>query len=115
MLQALPARAQAATSRFFPQTGHTVGDDSGIRFLTELDRLGGVGAVGYPASERFQWDGFTVQVFQRVVFQWRPESGTVAFVNVFDRLHDLGKDDWLLQTKQTPPPRPFDEIGRAHV
>ena len=44
-------------------------------------------AVGYPASRRFQWEGFTVQVFQRVIFQWHADSNSVAYVNVFDRLH----------------------------
>jgi hypothetical protein len=28
--------------------------------------------------------------------------GQAYFVNVFDRLHDLGKDDWLLAARQTP-------------
>jgi hypothetical protein len=107
-----------ANGRFFTQTGgdaglgYAVTDDGGIRFWSEFNRLGGVAAVGYPASQRFQWDGFTVQVFQRVVFQWRPESGSVAFVNVFDRLHDLGKDDFLLHARQTPPPRAFDDAGK---
>ncbi|HEY3082730.1 MAG TPA: cupredoxin domain-containing protein [Chloroflexota bacterium] len=98
-----------AGEQFFPETGFSVSDADGVRFLSEFRRFGGVQAVGYPASKRFQWDGFTVQVFQRVVFQWRPEAvsstggaGQAYFVNVFDRLHELGKDDWLLAAKQTP-------------
>ncbi|HEV8637418.1 MAG TPA: carboxypeptidase-like regulatory domain-containing protein [Chloroflexota bacterium] len=103
---------------FYTQTGggggrgYAVTDEGGLRFWSEFRRLGGVQAVGYPASQRFQWDGFTVQVFQRVVFQWRPESGSVAFVNVFDRLHDLGKDEFLLRARQTPPPRAFPDAGQ---
>ena len=69
-----------------------VGFDS--KFRLAFNGLGGVQAVGFPVSQRMQWDGFTVQAFQRVVFQWRPESKSVAFVNVFDRLHELGKDDF---------------------
>src|SRR5205823_3167833 len=92
--------------------GYVVTDEGGIRFWSEFQRLGGVQAVGYPASQRFQWDGFTVQVFQRVVFQWRPDQNAVTFVNVFDRLHDLGKDGVLKNGKQTPPPRPFDDAGK---
>jgi hypothetical protein len=105
--------------RFFTQTGggggrgFAVTDESGVPFWSELRRLGGIQAVGYPASQRFQWDGFTVQVFQRVVFQWRPEAGQAYFINVFDRLHDLGLDPWLLQTRQTPPPRAFDDAGKT--
>lgn len=98
-------------SRFFVETGFSVSDSDGVRFLSEFDRFGGVGAVGYPASRRFTWDGFTVQVFQRVIFQWRPESHSVAFVNVFDRLHEAGYDDWLASVRQTPPPGSFADAG----
>lgn len=104
---------------FFTQTGggggrgYAVTDDSGVRFWSELQRLGGVQAVGYPASQRFEWDGFTVQVFQRVVFQWRPDQNAVNFVNVFDRLHDLGKDEFLRTVRQTPPPRAFADGGKS--
>ncbi|HZQ98380.1 MAG TPA: beta-galactosidase [Chloroflexota bacterium] len=122
-LQTVPAQAaddwDVPNGHFFTQTGggggrgYSVTDEGGVRFWSEFQRLGGVQAVGYPASQRFQWDGFTVQVFQRVVFQWRPEQDAVAFVNVFDRLHDLGKDDFLLKARQTPPPRPFDDAGKA--
>lgn len=120
----ISASAQAADfdtagGRFFTQTGggggkgYAVTDDGAARFWSEFQRLGGVQAVGYPASQRFQWDGFTVQVFQRVVFQWRPESNSVAFVNVFDRLGELGKNEFLRTVRQTPPPRAFDDAGKA--
>src|SRR5262245_40271003 len=97
-----PAPAPSAVEQFFPETGFSVSDADGVPFLSEFRRFGGVQAVGFPASKRFQWDGFTVQVFQRVIFQWRPDVRQAYFVNVFDRLHDLGKDDWLLAAKQTP-------------
>src|SRR5258707_872588 len=121
----LPSTAFAADEwdvpggHFFTQTGggngkgYTVTDDTNAKFWSEFQRLGGVAAVGYPASRRFSWDGFTVQVFQRVIFQWHADAGAVAFVNTFDRLHDVGKDDWLLSTKQTPKPTTFDEQGKA--
>jgi plastocyanin len=97
-----PAPAPAAGEQHFPETGFSVSDADGVMFLSEFRRFGGVQAVGYPASKRFQWDGFTVQVFQRVIFQWRPDVRQAYFVNVFDRLNELGKDDWLLAAKQTP-------------
>ena len=87
-------------------TGYAITNDDGIPFWDEFRRLGGVQALGYPVSHRFVWDGFVVQAMQKVVFQWRPETGTVAFVNVLDRMHDLGHDDWLLVFRQTP--EPFD-------
>ena len=95
---------------FFTQTGgggdvgFAVVDDGGARFWTEFQRLGGVAIVGYPLSQRFAWDGFTVQVMQKGVLQWRPEVGRAYFVNVFDRLSEAGKDDWLLTVRSTPKP-----------
>lgn len=99
-----------AGGHFFTQTGggggkgFAVTDEGGVRFWSEFRRLGGVQAVGYPISQRFQWDGFTVQVMQRAVFQWRPEAGQVYFANTFDLLSSAGKDDWLLGVRQTPRP-----------
>src|SRR3989442_457769 len=100
---------------FYTQTGggggrgYAVTDEGGVRFWSELQRLGGVQAVGYPASQRFQWDGFTVQVFQRVILQWRPEANAVAIVNALDRLHELGKDEMLWRTSPTPTSRAFTD------
>ncbi|MCC6315948.1 MAG: hypothetical protein IT337_18265, partial [Thermomicrobiales bacterium] len=84
------------------ETGFTVTNNGGIPFWDWFNRYGGVSNVGYPISDRFVWNGFTVQAFQKVVFQWRPESGTVAIVNVFDELSNAGKDDWLVTVRQVP-------------
>ncbi|MBI3979543.1 MAG: hypothetical protein HY331_15275 [Chloroflexi bacterium] len=92
-------------------TGFAVTDDDGILFWTTYKRLGGPQAVGYPVSRRFVWDGFVVQTMQKAIFQWRPEVGQVYFVNVFDRMHDLGKDSWLEVVRATP--APFDTAPDA--
>jgi len=108
-----------ANGRFFTQTGGDTGggfavtDDGGIPFWTTFQQLGGADVVGYPISHRFVWEGFTVQAFQRVVFQWNPNDEAVHFVNVFDRLGALGHDDWLLSTRQTPKPIAIDEAGKT--
>lgn len=73
-----------------------------VRFWSEFQRLGGVNLVGYPISQIFVLDSFVTQVFQKAVFQWRPETGEAYFVNVFDVLHDRGFDDFLLNTRSTP-------------
>lgn len=92
---------------FFTQTGgYTISNQAGIPMWSEFQRLGGVDAVGYPASQRFQWNGYTVQTMQRVVMQWRPEVNQAYYVNVFDLMTAAGKDDWLLNTRQTPKPLP---------
>ena len=93
-----------------PDLGFAVTDADGIHFWTEFQRLGGVQALGYPLSRRFVWDGFTVQVFQKVVLQWRPESNTFMFVNVFDRLNLEGYDD-TLEELLVPSSEYFEEQG----
>ena len=100
---------------FFMQTGgYSVVDQGGVPFWSEFQRLGGVQAVGYPVSQRFQWQGFTVQVMQRVIFQWHPENGQVMFINVFDLLSQAGKDQWLLDKRSTPKPLPADlDAGKS--
>ena len=100
---------QAAESDV-PDAGFAVTDASGILFWTEFQRLGGVQALGYPLSRRFTWDGFTVQVFQKVVMQWRPELNTIMFVNVFDRLNQESYDD-TLEELLVPPWEYFEETG----
>jgi hypothetical protein len=95
---------------FYTQTGggggkgFSVTDEGGVRFWGEFQRLGGVQGVGYPVSQRFDWDGFSCQAMQRVVFQWRADIGQVYFVNVFDLMSGAGKDGWLLASRQTPKP-----------
>ena len=86
-----------------PQYGYLITDEDGVNFWSEFRRLGGVDALGYPSSQRFILDGFTVQATQKVLMQWRPEIHQVYFVNVFDKLHDLGMDSVLQQTYQIPP------------
>lgn len=93
-----------------PDAGFAVTDAAGIPFWTEFQRLGGVQALGYPLSHPFDWDGFTVQVFQKVVLQWRPELNTFMFVNVFDRLNLEGYDD-TLEDLLVPPWEHFEETG----
>jgi len=108
---ASPAAAQSARWRVFPETGFTVADGARGRFLSAFEAHGGVAALGYPASRPFVWEGFTAQVFQRAILQWRPERAEVAFVNVFDRLHAAGLDDELHARRQVPRPVAFADAG----
>lgn len=94
--------------------GYAVTNEADAPFWDEFRRLGGVGALGYPVSRRFAWNGFAVQAFQKGVLQWRPEAKQGWLVNVFDLLHDGGKDTWLLNFRSTPGPLPADfDGGRA--
>ena len=103
---ARPAAAQAPTCQFFTETGggqggFSVCDDAQARFLSAFNSYG-LQRVGYPISRRYERDGFVTQAFQKAIFQWRADTGTVAFVNIFDDLHNAGFDQRLLETRQTP-------------
>ena len=87
-----------------PDYGYRVSDEGGIGMWSEFQRLGGVGALGYPISRRFMMDGYVSQATQKYILQWRPDLSQATFVNVFDRLHDLGQDAALQVTYEIPPP-----------
>ena len=95
--------------RFFRQTGpgdgrgYAVTNAEGVPFWDEFQRLGGPQVVGYPLSRRFAWDGLVTQVFQKAVFQWKPAEGRVDYINVFDQLSVLGKDEWLAKSEVHAP------------
>jgi len=87
---------------FFTQTGGDTGlgyrvtDEGGVQFWSEFRRLGGVAVLGYPVSRRYVGtDGFTYQVFQRGVLQWRPELGVAYLANTFEQLSAAGQDNRL--------------------
>ncbi|MBA3531371.1 MAG: hypothetical protein H0T73_05555 [Ardenticatenales bacterium] len=97
-----PPVAAGATCQFYAQAGgFSVCDDTNANFLAAFRRYG-LQNVGYPISQRFSRDGFITQAFQKAVFQWRPDSRTVALVNVFDELHRGGLDQTLNEKRQTP-------------
>lgn len=107
-----------------PQFGYRITNEDGINFWSEFQRLGGVNVLGYPVSRRFTLDGFTVQATQKVILQWRPEIRQVYFINVFDKLHDMGMDNVLQATYQIPPQldtsfdagkTTFDQISKARL
>jgi hypothetical protein len=108
-----------AGGHFYTQTGggsgkgYAVTDADGVGFWAAFQQVGGVEVVGYPVSQRFTHGGFVTQAMQKAVFQWRPESKSVAFVNVFDDLATAGKDQFLLEVRQTPRAQPFPaEAGK---
>jgi hypothetical protein len=104
-------------------TGFAVLDDTSIKFWSGFQGLGGIPALGYPISGRFQWDGFTVQAFQKGVLQWRPEMNQAVLVNLYDRMHDLGHDPWLQAFRSIPPIAdwtsdtglPFNQVAAKHL
>lgn len=104
-------------------TGFIVKNDANGNFWTEFKRLGGVQSVGYPISQPFEWKGFKVQAFQKLILQWRPELGVAYAVNTFDEMSNADKDSWLYTVRMTPPSqdwssdagKPWPEIEQAHL
>ncbi len=90
---------------------YEVTNDGGILFADEYERLGGVDTLGYPASYRYMQGGFTYQVTQRALLQWRPEVGSAYLGNIFEMLEKAGHDQWLLQAKGIPLPIKDDGSG----
>ena len=89
--------------------GFRITDESGVNFASEFERLGGVEALGYPISRRFEWDGFTTQATQKGVLQWQPQTNRAALVNLLDAFADAGLDSWLEQHAQVPPQQLFHD------
>lgn len=123
----LPAVAPGL-GRFFTETGGGSGKgflvyDGGVdswnqpvRFWAEFRRLGGVSVLGFPISHRYVGDdGFTYQVFQRAVLQWRPDQEQAVFANTFNVLQAAGKDDWLANAKGVPRTKEDDSGGNWDV
>lgn len=88
---------------FYTQTGNTANlegfevlDDKDAKFWTAYQQYGGVSSLGYPISSRFELDGFTVQLTQNALLQWRPEANEAVLGNLADVMHDKGLDDWLV-------------------
>jgi hypothetical protein len=78
----------AASSRYFPETGHTVAG----AFLAYWDNHGGLDRQGYPLSDEIQaispLDGrpYTMQYFERAVFEYHPENAGTPFAVLLAQL-----------------------------
>jgi Sortase domain len=105
---------------FFTQTagagdesllGYSISNAGAVPLWNEYKRLGGIRALGYPASQRFIWNGWVAQVVQRGILVWHPERGRAELANVMDDLSAAGYDDWLRTAQGIP--APFDEHEEA--
>ncbi|HEY3111153.1 MAG TPA: hypothetical protein VGL23_20515 [Chloroflexota bacterium] len=78
----LPVDYEVPYGRFFSQAGSKDGlsgfqvvDKDGIPLFSEFRRLGGVEALGYPVSRRFDLSaGQAAQWFQRGFLRWSPDE-----------------------------------------
>ena len=86
-----------------PTAGFSVTDEASIPLWSQFQQLGGVPAIGYPISGRFQLGAYIVQGFQKAILQWQPDAGRAVRLNVMDMLHDAGKDAALQADHLIPP------------
>ncbi len=86
------------------EAGFAITNAGGIPLWDQYQQLGGPASLGYPVSRRFLWNGFVCQAVQKAVLQWRPETQSLAYINVLDQMHEQGRDAWLQAFRQTPPP-----------
>jgi hypothetical protein len=106
---ASPPTTSTSKGVFFPQAanghgGYWVVDDSTAAMYRSFQSLGGVGALGYPASQRFETGGFMYQAAQGALLQWRPELDTAVLANTYDWFTVAGQDAWLLALAGVPLP-----------
>ena len=92
----------AAGSRFFPETGKRLG---GL-FLDYWESRGGLAQQGYPISDEFNevslLDGktYTVQYFERAVFEYHPENAGTRYEVL---LSQLGTLRWIARQAPSGP------------
>ena len=113
-----PKNWPLANGHFFKETsgdlyrgcdsGFAVTNAGGFALWDTWQRLG-LESVGYPISHRFMWRGFVTQAFQKAIVQLRPGRG-VVFVNIFDELHEAGKDAELRKEWAIPFHLEFDPV-----
>lgn len=92
-------------SVFFPQTGKRLG---GV-FLSYWNAHGGLAQQGYPISDEFtevsELDGkpYTVQYFERAVFEWHPEMADTPYEVLLSQLGTYRyKTRYASATAQSP-------------
>ncbi len=95
-----------ATSRFFPETGHTVRKN----FLAFWQDFGGLPVFGYPITDEYSDPevGFVTQYFERARFELQPGAWPSHYNVMLGLLGDeLAQKEGLLQTT------PFKKIDAA--
>lgn len=113
---AAPAPSSGGGGAFYTEAGqgrggYWIDNSGGVDMFDAFHGLGGVDALGYPSSQRFQKDGFTYQATQGALLQWRPELGRAILANAFEWFTDAGKDDWLYNFAGIPRPIRDDGSG----
>jgi hypothetical protein len=110
---AVSSQAQSSGNcQTFPQTGYTVCG----KFLTYWQQHGGLAQQGYPISEEFvetsdlNGKPYTVQYFERAVFEMHPENQPPNDVELSQLGTFLGKENYVQGFPTTAGQTPFYEV-----
>ena len=104
----LPAEAQAAAPRYFPETSHNVPDF----FANYWAANGGLEAFGLPLTEPYQRDGLTVQWFERARFERHMENKDTPFEILLGQLgREVRQPERAADPIAEPGGRYFAETG----
>ncbi len=115
-VRAAPPDLAIPSGHFYSQAGHdsfgfVIADGGSGKFWTSFQSLGGVDALGYPASFPYQKDGFSYQATQGAILQWRPEQDRAILANTFEQFTTAGDDELLYKLRQIPRPIQNDGSG----
>ncbi len=110
---ACEGQSSANGGRFFPQTGCSM---SGA-FLNYWQTNGGLDVFGYPIGPEQQFNGMTIQPFERTIFELHPENQPpynvlLSRVGV-EALQQQGTDWWTFPKADPSAPHYFAETGHA--
>ncbi|MGA7671645.1 MAG: hypothetical protein WBW04_14555 [Nitrolancea sp.] len=84
---------------YFSQTGHQICG----HFLNYWESNGGLDSYGYPLSDAFTEQDFTVQYFERARFEWHPENAGTPYAVLLGLLgRDAAARDNVDQRPQPP-------------
>ncbi len=79
------------------ERGYAIWDGpDGENFYSAFRRFGGVKTLGYPASRRYEVDGFIYLVTQGALLQYHPGLQRIFLANTFEILERAGLNDLLL-------------------
>ena len=102
-----------------PDDGYAVTNAHGAPFY-DFVRARDLQSIGYPISQRWASEVFTLQAFQKVILQWDPGAGRMYYYNTLDELANRYPE---LQLPNVPPHQvlgtdadaDFATVLRAHL
>ncbi|HMA38293.1 MAG TPA: hypothetical protein VKY74_27850 [Chloroflexia bacterium] len=123
-----PQTPNLTNPRFFPETGKTLGG----RFRAYWESHGGLAQQGYPLTDEFPEQSrlngqtYTVQYFERAVFEWHPENappfdvlltqlGTLRYDRVRACFHLTERRGQILAQGTDPAPTTFPPLQGYRV